>query len=297
MLWNQAVGHTRLAGGVALVLAALGAPAIFARTPAVRRLAVRGLVLTVLAQALMVGRAYLVHGVAVPMPLALLAASPLRFFRYPFRFVVVLGFGATLLGAAALEAVRRRLGRGAGAAAAAAVALAVLATRGPALVEGGFEDFAVQRNPVYGAVREAARADGAGPLLELPVIGFMQDARHAGVGTEAESMVGSTRHWLPLVVGYTDFPPPHRRFLDRTLRRLPASEALDLVVDMTGLRWCCSARRRNGRRNNARSDGVSSPPRACAGCGAATAGICCASSARRGTPSGPRPSRAAGDPG
>jgi hypothetical protein len=56
-------------------------------------------------------------------------------------------------------------------------------------------------------------------------------------------MVGSTRHWLPLVGGFTGYEPPHWPVVAAAVSRLPASEALDDLVDLTHVRWILACRR------------------------------------------------------
>jgi hypothetical protein len=50
-------------------------------------------------------------------------------------------------------------------------------------------------------------------------------------------MLGSTRHWLPLVSGLTGYPAAHRDLLQSVIARLPAAEAVHELVDMTHVRW------------------------------------------------------------
>jgi hypothetical protein len=160
-----------------------------------------------------------------------LLETPLRFFRVPFRFVVLSGFGTALLGVAVLESACARWGARVGRFACVLTAAALLATRGTALVGEGLDEVEPQTHPIYDAVREAARAEGPGPLLELPL------ADRGFHGLEREAMLGSTRHWLPLVSGLTGYPPFHRDLLVRKIDRLPEPTALDDLVDLTHVRW------------------------------------------------------------
>jgi hypothetical protein len=210
-----------------LALAGAGALALGAREPAAA-IARRGAAMTLVALVFMLGPAQCLGGITVLLPFAALAASPAHFFRLPVKFSVLGGFGTALLAGAALEALQGRFGSRPGRFALTVVAIAILAARGHLFASGEFAEHAVA---VHDRVREAVRDLGAGPLLELPLI----DAR--GRHTEDEAMVGSTRHWLPLVAGYTGYDPPHRPLLVSTMRRLPASEALDDLVDMTHLTW------------------------------------------------------------
>jgi hypothetical protein len=218
-------------GAAPLVLAALGTAALAAPGEVPRRLARRGLVLALLGTVLMLGPMQFLGERRVYLPFVALGASPARFFRFPWRFAVLAGFGAALLAAAALEAARGLMAPRRHRALVAAAAVLVVLTRGASLVGGGFETVAGQSLPIYDVVREAAAAAGPGPLLELPI------GDGAGRSFEWDAMVGSTRHWLPLVTGLTGYPPPHREFVVAAVRRLPETTALDALVAMTHLRW------------------------------------------------------------
>lgn len=87
-------------GNVALLCGGLGAVALVLGGPAARRTAGAGLLMAVVGGVLMLPPRLLGE---------LIIASPARFFRAPWRFVVVTGFGTALLGAAALEVARERL--------------------------------------------------------------------------------------------------------------------------------------------------------------------------------------------
>jgi hypothetical protein len=171
--------------------------------------------------------------------------QPLRFFRAPRRLEIVSAFGATLLSAAGLEAIRRRLGRTTGALVVLAVAVALVSTRGRSLGEFPFHrELAVTEHaPVYAAVGTAARANGGGALLELPLAGALERRDTLYNGTigrasfEPSAMLGGLVHGLPLVNGYTAYHPPHRQLLLEAVRRLPAEDALQDLVDMTHLRF------------------------------------------------------------
>jgi hypothetical protein len=84
-------------------------------------------------------------------------------------------------------------------------------------------------------VARITRARGPGPLLELPIVPPIADKKV--LGTEVVSMLGSTRHWLPLVAGFTGYQPPHRSFVMRAIDELPSRRALQRLIDMTHVRW------------------------------------------------------------
>jgi hypothetical protein len=234
----KASATTSAMGRFPIALAALGVLGLGTSAPYTRRLAARGLVVTFLAHALMFGPAAPFHGHTVALPFAAIAASPARFFRGPNRFAVVLGFGTALLTAAALEVVRQWVGRRVALATALAVIGIVLITRGPLLLGSEIEEYEPQTHPIHDAVREAARREGDGALLELPSIPGYADRRRFPHGTQVEAMLGSTRHWQPLVTGcYGCYVPAHAPLLGVILAGLPKSGALDELVDLTHLRW------------------------------------------------------------
>jgi hypothetical protein len=210
-------------GVVTLALAAAGIAALAVAAPPVRRLAAAG-------AALVLAGWLLLPGAAGPLGPAFDAAF--GFVRYTWRFAVVIGFGAALLAAAALEAVRALGGPRAGVAAAALAGAAWLGTRGVGLAFQRADPVAaVAAAPVYRAAGAAARAAGSGPLLELP------GHDPAGRPLEADGLVGSAWHRLPLIGGHTGYPPPHRWLVLRAIARLPSGGGLADLVDMTHLRW------------------------------------------------------------
>jgi len=114
---------------------------------------------------------------------------------------------------------------------------AILLSRGTALGTG-LDDFAIARHPIYSVVERTARGDGA--LLDLPFVSLseaLSDPVRTAVASDADAMLASTQHWLPLVTGLTSYAPPHRALVDALIARLPASDALDDLVDMTHVRW------------------------------------------------------------
>jgi len=215
-------------GVVPSALAALGLLALVAGPPAARRAALAGV---------LVGAVGFVLLAAPPPLVAIVRASPLRFLRGQPRFTVIMGCGVALLTGAALELVRRLVPGRAGTALVAALAAAIVVTRGPNL--SGVRDRIMAASvdaPVYEAVDDAARRFGRGPLLELPPWdAHRHNPRNPNLATEA--MIGSFRHWLPLLTGHSAYPPAHRRLLDALLEALPRRRALDELVDLTGVRW------------------------------------------------------------
>jgi hypothetical protein len=214
--WGWALPYLVL-GGSSIVLAL----ATFRwMTPAQRRTVVRGLIFAI------VGSFLLLYWLEITR-----LVPPLQFFRSSFRFLSLLGFGIALVQGGALDLVYRRAGPVLGAAAVMCVAAAGVFTMGSMLRASRLTPIRAQaRRDAYRAVGNVALAAGGGPLLELPLL--------KQFGTlEADAMVGSTYHWLPLLNGFTSYQPPHRALFLATVARLPDRGAIEDLVDMTHLRW------------------------------------------------------------
>jgi hypothetical protein len=209
---------------VSLVLALAGLAALSGGVAVSRRLAATGLTFALLGTGLLL---VLVSGMTPRLP------TFLAFFRNGFRLTAITGFGVALLATAALERSRAALGARAGAVIAVAVAVVVLATRGRDLVSPTLDPVAPvsSQAAAYRRLAEIAREQGSGPLLELPASGPRRDA----IFTDA--MVASTVHHLPLVTGFGPAFPLHWPLVAAAIDRLPAEEALQELVDMTGVRW------------------------------------------------------------
>ena len=237
LVWLLAMWRIFEHGTFALALAGL-AVLLVLRRGTVGVLASRGIVFTLLGIALMLGPAQILFGHEVYLPFGLLLHTPAKFFRYPFRFSVLFGFGLTLVLCATLEAVRRRLGVVAGSIAVAVLALLALEPRASFVGGHGSTRFDIIFAPIYPAVARVTSEQGGGPLLELPHSQGTTGADGSYVPrVEVQSMLGWTIHHQPLIVGYVDFPPPHRLWVERAVHRLPAGEALNDLVSMTHLRW------------------------------------------------------------
>jgi hypothetical protein len=216
-------------GAVSLGLAAIGIAGLFDRRW--RWVSCVGLLL-VAASVLIIGGGAEVLDAAGSGTLANLLTLPLRFFRNVVRLAVIASFGLALLGAVALQIARRHLPRPLGIALVAVVALAIVYERGPKLLPSALDSpAALSRDaPIYVRVKHITSRRGRGPLLELP-LGF------EGFPLQADAMLGSVWHALPLVTGFTGYHPRQRRLIDETIQRLPSPQALQDLVDMTQLRW------------------------------------------------------------
>ncbi len=218
-------------GGVLLAAASAGAVSGLSAREPVRTICLRGVVLVMVGGVLMVGPALYLGEQRVQLPYALIALSPLRFFRFPFRFVILIGFGTALLAAAFFEWSMGRVRGWWRRVVFVTLLVVLLATRGRELPPPAYEPVPAQSAPVYETLRQLADREGPGPVLELPLRSVL------GAPLEWDAMIGSTRHWLPLVTGLTGYPPPHRKRLDLAIGRLPAPGALDAIVATTGACW------------------------------------------------------------
>jgi hypothetical protein len=116
-----------------------------------------------MAHSLVYGVTVTILGHEVTTPFAWLAKATGGFFRYPFLFCVLLGFGESLLIAGGLAVVGSFLPRFARAVPAIIAATAILIDRrGPALWRHGFVTSEGETHPIYGVVAERTLADGPG---------------------------------------------------------------------------------------------------------------------------------------
>lgn len=195
-----------------------------------RELRTRGAILAAIGLVMAVGPFVAIADGTIALPAWLLSLSPLRFFRVPFRFLVLFGFGLTLTAAVGLGSILQRLHRVSAGMALAALAALVLwsgyhlgGTSTDTVLGGEIE--------IYLRVASTARDLGRGPLLELPT----EDAH--GRSLVADAMIGSVNHWLPLVVGRTGYPCRHCPELAEDIALLPDPEAFRRIVERSGARW------------------------------------------------------------
>lgn len=156
----------------------------------------------------------------------------LGFFRTRTRYLLLSNFGLSVLAAVAMDRLRRLLSwRGGDAALLAVGAGLLLAGRLDLVAKRSDPVLAVRDRQHYRQLRLLAEEHGPGPLLELPhVVSALQDG-------SPEAMVGQLEHGLPLVTGFTGYPPDHAAFLHHLLTALPARAALETLIDATHLRW------------------------------------------------------------
>jgi hypothetical protein len=157
--------------------------------------------------------------------------------RSPPRFGTVSSFGLSALAGFALAEVLRRLRSRSNVYVVRPVALvlAVAAVLAPVIRLPGLKTFLVATGPrVPDAYRWLAEHGGGGPLLELPIgpsLGVNRDL------IAARAMYFSTYHWLPLINGYTGYPPTAYALLENYAEQLPSVSALRFLAFCTGLRW------------------------------------------------------------
>jgi hypothetical protein len=172
-----------------------------------------------------------IGGVRVPLPYAWLAAVVPGFatMRVALRFFLLVTLGVAGLAGVGLALVRARLGP---VAAAALVAATVWQYRPPewplALqpVESG-----ASMPPAYEWLRQHGEG---GALLELPL---GPEGTFRALNTASLAMYRSTHHWLPILNGYTAYPPPSYAVLMRVADQLPEPESLDTLLSLADVRW------------------------------------------------------------
>jgi hypothetical protein len=228
-----AAAFAQSSGPLLRLLAVCGIVGLASGAAAARIAAARGLLFVVTGGLLMLGPGRTVGDVYLPLPFVLFAETPLRFFRYPFRFVGLVTFGRALLVAAGLQAARGVLPAWLGTALVVAVFAALLGARAPSFAATAYDPVQAVRAPVFDVVAGVTRGCRTGALLELPSL----LATGGSFDTEGDTQIGQLRHWCPLVGGHTGYQPPHRAVAVRMIERLPAPMAIQTLVDMTHVDW------------------------------------------------------------
>jgi hypothetical protein len=146
--------------------------------------------------------------------------------RLPFRFLFIAQLGFALLAALGLREIARRLPPALGwplAALAVAGALGLDGARPPHALHA--EPVGTREPPAYAWLRDHG---GGGALLELPV---------GDVAVSGRRMLLGTVHWLPMLDGYSAYPPLTRNYLRRLAMGLPRPAALQALVDAVDVAW------------------------------------------------------------
>jgi hypothetical protein len=195
----------------------------------------------------------LVPGTSLPGPygLATLLIPGFSAMRKPARFAVLPLLALVLLAALGTSALARHAGqRGRRIVAVLAVlgGITLLLARtgvpleaAPARMEGRAPGIPLPvlrtsvRAPEMAVYRWLREFGGGRPVLELPAMGsVLQSAR---VAATERYMLGATIHWLPLVNGYSGYPPPSDGLLMTLAERLPDPTAFADLCDLVDLGW------------------------------------------------------------
>lgn len=174
-------------------------------------------------------------GVELPTPYAFLQSFLPGFssLRVPIRFVTIVAAGLSALAGFALAEVLRDWR--APARLVAAMALAVACVLGassevrPTMAAG----LGASAQPAY---LWLAQQEGESAVVEIPGPTRLSGDLGADL-RNSRYMVASTLHWRPLVNGYTAYPPPASGAVFPALRDLPDGDALQALVDLTGVGW------------------------------------------------------------
>jgi len=230
-------------GVMLLAVLALVPLVVSARRPDYLSLSrILALILTgAVALAICPGRAGLFRGWLAPYAWLEALVPGFSLIRVPSRFGILVSVCASALaglGAASTYRVLRERSQRAAAVllctgAAAAVAATISASRGLPVVA-----MPVATGATVPRVYRWLAAYGAGrPLLELPVLSARRETGTKAGAAEAMAMYFSTYHWLPLLNGYSGYVPASFGALMTVAMRLPDQEAMQTLVDCTGLRW------------------------------------------------------------
>lgn len=165
------------------------------------------------------------HEVWTPYRWLAVVVPGLNSVRVPERFLVVATAGVSLLAAVGLQSLFDRSHRaGVVATLAAGVMALVFFSAQPSLPVRP-EVVPTDVAPVY---HHLAREGMAGPVAEVPPALWVEATRR---------MIASTVHWLPIVDGYTSYPPTGATVILALVGRLPDAGALDRLVGEYGIRW------------------------------------------------------------
>ena len=197
-----------------------------------RRLVAIGALLAAAAVFMALGPVLEVAGREFPSPVLLLFRWVPGFasMRGLGRFLVLTQLGIALLAGVGFQSLADRLpGRGAGSAWAAALAVAVLSL---ALSAANRPEVDLAKEPSPADLPDAIRwlaGNGRGrPLLEIPGGDYPREGRR---------MYLSTFHWLPILGGYSAYPPRIAQHLGWIAWNLPAEQNLQGLVNSVEVGW------------------------------------------------------------
>jgi len=224
----QAVRDHFLGGGVGWIGMALAAGALAPPWPRGRWGRILSLSLVVLGTLLALGPRIPIGGFSLPSPYLLLQGIVPGFgaIRMPRRFLFVAQLGLALLVALGWDRITRGRGvRLAWVGALVCVAVSLWLFRPLPRPDLHARTVGEDVPEVYRWLR---RGGGGRPLLELPPKGFREAARR---------MYLSTYHWLPIIEGYSGYPPDSVTYVIRQALRLPAEESLERLVRTVDVGW------------------------------------------------------------
>jgi energy-coupling factor transporter transmembrane protein EcfT len=178
---------------------------------------------------MMLGGSVDMAGIAIPTPSRLFyeIVPGYSLLRGPTRWGILVGTALPLLAGLGVAAIDERSGHRTSARAAVAVLSAATFAWFPLPTRAAWDNPRIL-DLRYAAVRELP----PGPLLELP---WSLDAGDIEYGSR--SALASTRHWRPILNGYTGHRPRSYRFLLRIVQRLPDPRAIRQLRRLAGLRY------------------------------------------------------------
>jgi hypothetical protein len=161
-------------------------------------------------------------------------ALPLTFFRYRWRLIVLADVGAVALAGYGLHLILSSARwRAPARAMLICVVVGGILYRAAGLGAHPITPFPTMAPKVYAWLAE--HGEGR-PVLEWPYPhpfpALSRDALH-----QSDAMLGSVFHWLPLLNGYTGYPPPWRRALFRIANGIQDPARLRDLVAATHVRW------------------------------------------------------------
>ena len=190
-----------------------------------------------------IGGSVEVAGVRVPLPTYFLSQffPGYEMLRGPARWSILIGLAFPLLagiGIARLEGVRTAAQRFA----VRAVVVVLFALT--------LDVFTLPVKPAWThPAREARRAevianlpDPSAPAALLPMGHGLTDGARG-----SEAVLQSTRHWRPILNGYTGHAPPSYKFVRTLTEQLPDRRAITHLRRLTGVRWAVLETERLGR--------------------------------------------------
>jgi hypothetical protein len=220
------------------LLAVVGMATLLGRDPATRALAWTLVVILAVALSVAPGPRGLFGGVVAPYSWLAAVVPGFSLVRATFRFGVLAGFAVSALAGLGAWQIAGAVSRAARPLRVAAAAVVLGCALYPAVRTHVPPPRPLPTRDTLPAAYRWLAAHGHGqPLLELPMSERPADSGWAWDRAGARAMYFSIYHWLPLLNGYTGYPPASAAVVEEIARRLPREDALDTLVSCTGLRW------------------------------------------------------------